>query len=138
MMRAQLFDTRVGADKWKAVRWKDERIRREIRKRLQRIEEARQRIAVGFDRPHTDVCADPGQEHVARNADVHRFAKKRGVFRRVPVAGDDPPSISADGYFVASLNAQKGEGQLRNAAPILVAAPLEIRDVLGAAAVGAE
>src|SRR6266478_4801146 len=74
MVRAQLLDTGTGADKRQTVRRENERIRREVGEGRKRIEKARQRIAVGLDRPDADIGADSGQQHVAGNADVDRFA----------------------------------------------------------------
>ncbi len=59
--------------------------------RGERIQKARKRIAVGFDRPDADVGADFRQQHVTGDQHAGSGRIERGVLRRMPVPFDDPP-----------------------------------------------
>ncbi len=94
VMRAQLRDAQRDAAERQPVRGQHQRVGRQRAKGRERIEEARERIAVRLDRPDADVGADLRQQHVAGDQHAALAGVERRVFGRVAVAFDDAPRRS--------------------------------------------
>ena len=135
VVRAQLRDARTRCRETAGRATAAPAYRAEApRSAVERIEEARQRIAVGLDRPDADVGADSAAAACRRRCStLSACAVERSVLGRVAVARDHPPAVAADRDIVAVRRSRwNAAGQLGHAAPVLVAARRQRRDMLGA------
>src|SRR5713101_10163783 len=100
-MLLELRDTLAQAPERQPMRGQRERRRGQLRVAGKRVEEKRERIALGLVRPDTDVGRDLGEHHVAGNENSELLAVKRGMLQRVAVAHDDAPQAAADAMLLS-------------------------------------
>ena len=135
---AQRFDAGAYAAERQAVRRQHQRVVGQGLEGRERGEETCERVGIRLGRPHGDVGADLGQEHVAGNQYPSIGAMERGMFRRVSVARDHTEFRAAELQRGAREQAPIGRGQRGHAAPVGVAPCLEGGDVVVVDAVRAE
>src|SRR5215467_6655423 len=133
----QVVEAVMQASERQPVRRQHQRVGRQGAKALEGIEVEPERIAARLIGPDAHVRGDLRQDLVAGNQHVRLRTEEAGVLRRMAQHGEGVPPASADGDGVALAHRAELRHHRRHELPIVIAAPAEALDLLGADAVAA-